>query len=182
MIAYLTDEPLRIIRPLRKGEKLPVFSIVRALTNTGAHYGIKTPGRKPGSRKGYANKGSLKAAKRRVQKAAEFREGHHAAIRRLLKEFLTNDEISAQIGLTYDLVSRIICKSEELRKLSKKRSSVVGSSTSHKTKASKEYFSRQKEEILSFLETGSFTAACVKYKFDHRTLKKYLAEDEVKNG
>ena len=181
MSVFLTDEPLRIIRPYRPGERLPEFSIVHALTNSGAHYGIKTPDRKPGPRKGRANNGSLKSAKSRTQEAMEARGQYATAISQMLKEFRMNPEIAEQIGITSDRVARIISSFEELRMLSKKRAPVIYARTNQKPRLSRESFGRQREEIVEFLKTGSFTAACVVFKFDHRTLKKYLAEDEV-NG
>ncbi len=179
---FLTDEPLRIVRPYRPGEKLPEFSIVHALMGSGANYGIKTPGRKPGPRKGYANKGSLKAAQSRTQEAMEARGKHATAISQMLKEFRMNPEIAEQIGITSDRVARIISSFEELRMLSKKRAPAIYARTNQKPRLSRESFCRQREEIMRFLTTGSLTAACVVFKFDHRKLKKYLAEDEVKNG
>lgn len=176
MALYTNDEPTQIVRPLRDGEHMPLYTTAQLFFGVCHLVRVFVP---PAPVK-ESKRTSVpwKTIEFKVQKAKDKFDRLAPQIMELLRQHKTNGEIAEQLKIPHTLIANYLRRNAELRHLSSERPRSEGYIKAKK-ETSANRFLKQENAIRYDVKDIGITAAAIKHKFDRRTLQRFL---EAGNG
>jgi hypothetical protein len=156
------SEITQIVRRMRDGESLPVYSTAELLMSMSVVSPKKV--------------GSSAYDMSRTEKALVFKENYEL-IKLMLIRCETNNEISRAIGVPPRYLKDHIRSTDELIQLADARIvEICRKGGAVGVKKSRDRFAKQKDEILHALKTDALYKVSIQFKFSQRTLRNYVKE------
>lgn len=164
------EVPLQIVRRSRKNERLPLYSTAALLI--GVNHKVQAI--KRGSTKPQHYHPGIKAsAANRAARADQVVAEYAPRLKELIATDASKVDIAEALGVKLGYVTWMIRRTPELKALYLDRA-MKGGIVNRWSKASHERFKANEEAIRAAIKVAGLTCTAKVYKFDNRTLKRFL--------